>query len=199
MKIKTIALPDERVWLRVASAEWKSPLDPIHAQRAGGRWNPPNAYPVLYLNADIATAKSQLQRMLEGYPAGLDDLDEDAFVLVAVRLPRRQRCADAVTAAGLKALGLPGKYPLDAKGELVPHSRCQPIGAAVRRRRLHGLLCRSATTLDGYGRELAWFPSSARSKARPAWQRPLPLGAWRYARQWVDIGLPPQADLPDRQ
>jgi hypothetical protein len=38
--------------------------------------------------------------MLEGYPAGIDDLDEDAFVLVAARLPKRQRCADAIRAAG---------------------------------------------------------------------------------------------------
>jgi hypothetical protein len=44
---------------------------------------------------DLATARNQLQRMLEGYPAGIDDLDEDAFVLAAARLPKRQRCADA--------------------------------------------------------------------------------------------------------
>jgi len=37
--------------------------------------------------------------MLEGYPAGRDDLAEDAFVLVAARLPKRQRCADAASAA----------------------------------------------------------------------------------------------------
>ena len=108
MRIKTIVLTDGRVWLRVASASWKHPLDSNYAQQAGGRWNTPGAYPALYLNADLATARSQLERMLEGYPVGIDDLDEDAFVLVAARLPKRQRCADAVSAAGLKALGLPG-------------------------------------------------------------------------------------------
>jgi RES domain len=194
VKIKVIGLPDERVWLRVASAGWKNPLDPSHAQRAGGRWNPPNAYPALYLNADVTTARSQLERMLEGYPAGLDDLDEDAFVLVAARLPKRQRCADAVSVAGLKGLELPQTYPLDAKGRPVAHSRCQRIGVAVRGRRLRGLWCRSATTSDGWGRELAWFPSGARSKARPVWKRPLSLGAWLYAREWADIGLAVQGD-----
>jgi hypothetical protein len=194
VKIKTVGLPDERVWLRVASAGWKNPLDPSYAQRTGGRWNPPNAYPALYLNGDLTTARSQLERMLEGYPAGLDDLDEDAFVLVAARLPKRQRCADGVSAAGLKALELPQTYPLGTKGKPVTHSRCQRIGVAVRSRRLRGLWCRSAATSDGRGRELAWFPSGARSKARPVWKRPLSLGAWLYARQWADIGLAAQAD-----
>jgi hypothetical protein len=34
--------------------------------------------------------------MLEGYPVGPDDLAEDAFLLVAARLPKRQCSADAV-------------------------------------------------------------------------------------------------------
>jgi RES domain len=194
VRIKTVLLPDGRVWLRVASASWKNPLDSSYAEQAGGRWNPPDAYPTLYLNADLPTARGQLERMLEGYPVGIDDLDEDAFVLVAARLPKRQRCADAISTAGLKALGLPGSYPLDAKGEAIPHSRCQRVGVAVRERRLRGVLCRSAATPDGRGRELAWFPSSARSKARPLWKRPLSLGAWLYARQWTDIGLAAQAE-----
>jgi len=194
VRIKTVVLPDGRIWLRVANASWKNPLDPTYAQHTGGRWNPPHVYPVLYLNADLATARHQLERMLEGYPAGLDDLDEDAFVLVAARLPKLQRCADAVSVAGLKALGLPGRYPLDARGDPVPHLRCQRVGTTVRDRGLRGLWCRSAAAAGGRGRELAWFPSSARSRARPVWKRPLSLGAWLYARQWTDIGLAAQAD-----
>jgi hypothetical protein len=194
VKIKTVDLPEGRVWLRVASASWKDPLDPSYAQAAGGRWNPPGAYPTLYFNADLATARSQLERMLEGYPAGLDDLDEDAFILVAARLPKGQRCADAVSATGLKALRLPGSYPMNGHGEPIPHSRCQRLGIAIRGRRLRGLWCRSAATSDGRGRELAWFPSSVRSKARSVWKRPLPLGAWLYARQWSDVGLMNQTD-----
>ena len=182
------------MWLRVASAFWKNALDPSYAQQAGGRWNPPGAYPVLYLNADLATARGQLERMLQGFPAGIDDLDEDAFVLVAARLPKRQRCADALTAAGLKALGLPNSYPLDGKGRTIPHSRCQRVGMAVHDRGLRGMLCRSAATSNGRGRELAWFPSSARSKARLVWKQPLSLGAWLYARQWTDIGLAAQPE-----
>ena len=88
MRIKTVVLTDGRVWLRVASASWKNPLDSNYAQQAGGRWNPPGAYPALYLNADLATARSQLERMLEGYPVGIDDLDEDAFVLSRCSTPK---------------------------------------------------------------------------------------------------------------
>jgi RES domain-containing protein len=194
LKIRTVTPPKGRVWLRVASGAWKNPLDPSFAERLGGRWNPPGEYPTLYLNADLATARNQLERMLEGYPAGLDDLDDAAFLLVAVQLPERQRCADAVSVAGLKSLGLPSSYPLDAHGQLVPHSRCQRVGKAVRGKRLRGLWCRSAAARDGRGRELAWFPSSTRSKAVSVWKRPLPLGAWLYAREWSDIGLTAQTD-----
>ena len=80
MRVKTLVLPDGRVWLRVATASWKDPLDPNYAHQAGGRWNPPNTYPVLYLNADLATARGQLERMLEGYPVGLDDLVRRATI-----------------------------------------------------------------------------------------------------------------------
>jgi RES domain len=194
VKIKTVTLPKGRVWLRVANSNWAKPLDPSYAQRLGGRWNAPEACPTLYLNADLATARSQLERMLEGYPAGLDDLDEDAFVLVAARVPGRQRCADAASAAGLKTLRLPSSYPVDRKGKPISHARCQRVGAAVRSERLNGLWCRSAATPEGRGRELAWFPSGSRSKAKPAWRRPLPLDAWIYAKQWSDIGLDPQPD-----
>jgi RES domain len=194
LKIRTVVLPEGRVWLRVASASWKNPLDPSYSQRSGGRWNPPGAHQTLYLNADVTTARSQLERMLEGYPAGADDLAEDAFLLVAAQLPKRQRSADAVSAAGLKALGLPSSYPTNTHGERIPHSRCQRIGLAVHARGLRGVWYRSAVTPNGRGRELAWFPSSTRAKARSVWKRPLPLGAWLYAKQWADIGLATQAD-----
>ncbi len=194
MRIKTVGLPGGRAWLRVASAEWRDPLNPEYAQRVGGRWNPPSSFPALYLNADLATARAQIERMLAGSPLTLDDLDEESFVLIATRLPRRQRCADAVSDAGLHALGLPRSYPVDAQGKPIFHSHCQPLGVAVHKRRLRGVWCRSAATPDGKGRELAWFPAGARSKANPIWKRPLTLGAWLYARDWSDIGLTPQAD-----
>jgi len=191
---RRLVVPDGRVFLRVAEPEWADPLDASYAAEAGGRWNPPASFPTLYLNGDVATARMQVQRLAEGTPFTMDDLDDDAYVLVAATLPRGQSCADAVSAAGLGRLGLPAGYPVDEAGEPVGYERCQPIGAEVRARRVRGVWCISAATRDGVGRELAWFPATARSRGRLVWDEALPLGRWREATDWVDLGLAPQPD-----
>ncbi len=193
-RAREVSLPDGRAWLRVAEPEWVDPLDASHAATAGGRWNPPGSYPTLYLNGDVPTARMQVQRLLDGTPFTLDDLDDDAYVLVAATLPRSQACADAATPSGLEALGLPASYPLDAGGAPVDHARCQAVGEAVHAGGLRGIWCVSAARRDRVGRELAWFPATARSKARPVWAAPLPLGAWRDVTAWSDIGLPEQEE-----
>ncbi len=158
-------VPDGHRWLRVADAAWGDPLDPSFAGEHGGRWNPPGSFPVLYLNEDLPTARAQIHQLLEGQPVEPEDLDPP-FVLVVATLPRRQVAADAVTDDGLEALGLPATYPRAADGRRVPRSACQPIGAVVHHRRLRGVHCRSAATLDGDGREFAWFPARPSSRAR---------------------------------
>ena len=158
-------LVDGRPWFRVADERWDDPLDPSFAQQHGGRWNPPDSFPALYLNEDVATARAQISRMLSGWPADPEDLDAP-FVLVTAALPRNQTVADAVTDEGLERLVLPTTYPLDATGAKILHSACRPIGAAVKLSGLRGVHARSAATPDGSGRELAWFPARASSKAR---------------------------------
>jgi hypothetical protein len=49
---------------------------------------------------------------------------------------------------------------------------------------------------DGTGRELAWFPAGARSRARRVWRKALLLGRWKHATSWADIGLDEQRE-PD--
>lgn len=160
-------LADGHVWLRVAQAEWVDPLDTRFAQRMGGRWNPPDSFPTLYLNEDIVTARINMQLFTEPWPYGPEDLrDDTAPVLVEAVLPRQQRVADAHSPRGVSSLGLPASYPLDASGRAVPRSVCQPVGAAVHAARLRGVRSRSAQTALGAGRELAWFPATARSIAR---------------------------------
>lgn len=196
MKARTVRLPDGRVWLRAANPDWTDPLDPSHAAERGGRWNPPDSYPTLYLNGDVGTARAQIERMLTGSPVRIDDLDDDAYVLVAATLPASQVCANATTPAGLRALDLPGSYPLDSAGVVLPVAVCQPVGLHVKSAGLRGVWCRSASMSDGTGRELAWFPAGARSRARRVWRKALPLGRWRHATSWADIGLDEQRD-PD--
>jgi len=190
--LPTVELPDGRVWLRVADPAWDDPLDPVPPGLSGGRWNAPGAYPTLYFSADPLTARAQLERLLADAPVDVEDLEDDAYVLVAARLPRDQRCADATDPRGLKALRLPLAYPLDDRGEPVPHAPCQRAGRRVHEADLRGVWARSAASAHPERRELAWFPAAARSRARPVWRRPRPLGRWRDATEWADLRLPPQ-------
>ena len=171
-----IGLLDGHTWLRVAKASWLDPLDTGPAKRNGGRWNPPQSHATLYLNEDLSTARAQLPRMLDGYPATPEDLD-DEFILVRATLPSGQVVADAVTDEGLDALGLPSSYPTYANGRPVRHTACQPIGASVAAQGLRGVRTRSAATEDRSGRELAWFPARPSSKATQVGD-PLPLHQW---------------------
>ncbi len=159
-------LADGHRWFRVADERWEDPLDPSFAQRHGGRWNPPDSFPTLYLNEDVDTARSQIIHLLAGWPVDPEDLDAP-FVLVTVTLPRSQIVADAVTDEGLERLELPVTYPVDAAGSRIPQSACRPIGAAVKLSGLRGVHGRSAAT-DGEGRELAWFPARTSSTAHRA-------------------------------
>lgn len=187
-------LPDGRVWLRVADPSWTDPLDPSHAREHGGRWNPPGSFDTLYLNADLQTAQLQIERLLAGSPVHPDDLDDDAYLLVAATLPRTQAAADAVSGPGLKALGLGEAYPLDSRGRRVQQATCQEIGVRLHDAGLRGVWCRSAQGTDARTRELAWFPATARSVARPVWSEPLPWDSWRHAAGWADLALEDQPD-----
>jgi hypothetical protein len=172
--------------------DWMNPLDATYAQQFGGRWNGSESFPALYLNADVRTARSQIDRLLADTPVTADDLADDSYTLVAAKIPRAQSAADAVTAPGLRSMQLHEDYPLDARGKRVPHSVCQAIGDKVRAT-LQGIWCRSACTDDGRGRELAWFPADQQS-ASAVWPQALPLGQWRYADSWKDLALQDQPD-----
>ena len=178
--MRTELLPDGHQWWRIARADWQDPLDPTYARDHGGRWNPPGSFPVLYANEDQATARANLRRFIAGWPYEPEDLRDDTGpVLVGAVLPRRQRVAEVHTPAGLGAVGLPGSYPLDEAGRLIAHDRCQPIGAAAKERGLRGVRCLSASAPFGAGRELAWFPATARSRAQLVAR--LPYSRWFWA------------------
>lgn len=160
----TVRLRDGQEWLRVADPEWGDPLDPSFAADRGGRWNPPNSFPTLYLNEDLPTARAQIVKLLEGFPIEPEDLDP-GFDLVLATLPRSQDVADAISDDGLQALGLPATYPRHPNGRPVRHETCQPVGAEVQALELRGVYARSAAMTDESGRELAWFPARADSRA----------------------------------
>lgn len=160
-------LPDIHVWWRVADPAWRNPLDPSYAARRGGRWNPPGSFPTLYLNEDVVTARLNLRAFIAAWPYEPEDLRADPGpVLVGATLPRSQQVCDAHSPAGVKAAGLPSSYPRDSSGALVPRAACQRVGQRVKQAGLRGVRCRSAQSAAGAGRELAWFPATARSVAR---------------------------------
>ncbi len=164
--MRTEWLRDGHEWLRVADRGWRDPLDPTYAAVRGGRWNPPDSFPTLYLNEDLETARANLRAFVAAWPYEPEDLRNDSGpVLVGATLPRRQRVADVHSPAGVAAAELPAGYPLHDDGSPVPRERCQPIGVAAEEAGLRGVHARSAAA-SGDSRELAWFPATARSRAR---------------------------------
>ncbi len=172
-------VPDDHSWWRIADPAWVDPLATGFAQRRGGRWNPPDSFPTLYLNEDMVTARLNLRAFIAGWPYEPEELREDnGPVLVECTLPRRQVVCDMHTRAGLRAAGMPVAYPLDRDGAVVAHSRYQLVGRRAKAQGLRGVRARSARSRDGAGRELAWFPASARSVARRITTLALPVWFW---------------------
>ena len=161
------SIPDGHRWLRICEAGWDDPLDPTFAQFRGGRWNPPQSWPTLYLNEDVVTARLNLDAFIAGWPYRPEELDDEhGPQLVVATLPRNQTVADVHTPDGVTAVGLPAGYPVDEGGGLVAHDTCQKIGRRMREAGWRGVRCRSAQAPRGAGRELAWYPATARSRAR---------------------------------
>jgi hypothetical protein len=148
--------------LRVADPDWDDPLDTTYSQRNGGRWNPPGSFGALYLTVDRVGAHANVARLFVGLPYGPEDLDPDAAPrLVELDLPD-EPYVDAVSNAGLTALGLPATYPFAADGSSVPHATCQPIGQRAFGEAELGIACRSAAP-GARGKELVWFANVGRT------------------------------------
>jgi hypothetical protein len=139
-------------YLRVADPDWEDPLDGRYAAARGGRWNPPESFPVVYLTSSDAVARAYVFQKLEGHPYGPEDLLTGP-ILVRTNVPE-DRYLNAVTRAGLRDLGLPRTYPLDSRRRLVRWRRCQPIGLRAWKAGLPGVAARSARAT---GEELAYF------------------------------------------
>lgn len=171
-------LDDRHEWLRVADPQWSDPLDTGYSYRHGGRWNSPNTRHTLYLCADTQTARAQIPRLLRGRFADPEDIRDDFVVVIPVLLPDDQEVADIHTAPGITAVDLPATYPVNADGNLIPHSTCQPIGETVADQELTGVHARSATATPATeATELAWFRPQG-EQARPSGE-PRPYGLWR--------------------
>jgi hypothetical protein len=154
-------------YYRLVEPDWPDPLDSTFSQDAGGRWNAPGAFPVLYLNDTVATARLQVLHKLAGLPYGPEDLNSDEqHDLVSVDVPDGGYL-DCITDDGLELLGLPTSYPRHGNGRPVSHATCQPIGQQAWDDGLPGIACRSAATgATRTNEELALFDRG--QQPRPA-------------------------------
>lgn len=143
---------------RVAEVAWEDPLDGVPGVGAGGRWNSPGSFPVVYFNKTIKLARLYVAQKLRDQPYGPEDIDpETGDALATVDLPA-QEYVDVVTDEGCLAAGLPTTYPMDDSRRAIPQKTCWSIGDDAWRRDERGIACRSATV--GASRddeELAWF------------------------------------------
>ncbi len=175
--MRTESLPEGHRWWRIARADLAGPTRPDLARDRGGRWNPPGSFPTLYFNEDQATARVNLRRFIAGWPYEPEDLRDDTGpVLVGAFLPPRPAGRRGPLALRTPRGRVASTYPHDDAGRLIAHDRCQRIGAAAKERGLRGVRCRSANAPLGAGRELAWFPATARSRAQLVAR--LPYSRW---------------------
>jgi hypothetical protein len=154
-------------YVRVADPRWTNPLDGASSAIAGGRWNAPGSFPVVYLFSDAGGARSFVIAKHRGLPYTVTDLrPERRPNLVHIQV-RRDSFVDVITDAGCVAAGLPKTYPRDRAKRPVDWDRCRPAGAAAWQQGEPGIASRSASARRGdTGEELAWFQRRSRLKPR---------------------------------
>jgi len=164
---------------RLAEPAWADPLDTSYSKQRGGRWNPPGAFGVLYLNRDLRMARLQVQHKLQGQPYGVEDLDEtEQHDLVSVEVGERD-WLDCLTTPGLEAVGLPATYPRHPNGRPVRHANCQAVGRATFDDGQPGIACRSAAAgATRTDEELGVFDGDADTGVRMTSRQPFAEWFW---------------------
>lgn len=145
------------------------PTDGSFAMRTGGRWNPPDSFPVLYTNCSVDVAVANLWDRFKGEAVQPWEVAEERQAdLYELRI-RQENLVDVATPEGMRGVNLPPDYP-----EGVGHERTQPIGERLHGESRPGLWCRSAARPKG--EEVALFLDFARS--------PEVLGSPRRLWEW---------------
>ena len=110
------------------------------ARIAGGRFNPPNSFPVLYLCLSRPCASAEFRRLAERQAAGIAAFLPRRVVRFDVRLDTVIDLCDRVVREHIEV----------ELSELVRQDRttCRTIGVAAHARGVQGLLSPSATGID---------------------------------------------------
>jgi RES domain len=169
-------------YYRVAEPDWENPLDGSYAAAAGGRWNRPRSYPVVYLSRSLRTARLNCLHKYRDKPYGPEDLDEtEAPVLVETDVPDGEY-ADCLSNRGLEGWGLPTSYPQHPDGRPVTWEDCWPIGEAAHDTGHDGVACRSAAKgAQPDDEELAYFERDNAPALQPRERRAFSDWFWATA------------------
>lgn len=114
----------------------RDPLSGEGARQFGGRWNPPGAFPTIYLAEDLATCRAEFERM-----ANLQGLPTTAF---------RPRALHVVDTEDLELLNLDDEAALEAVGLIEASlraddwSECQAIADGAHFLGMQGIRAPSA-------------------------------------------------------
>lgn len=134
-------------YFRVCDPSWSDPSDTRYSKQKGGRWNPPDAgarpgFGALYLNATLDGARENARRLIRvlfGSVVTIDDLNPAALPDLQHLEIAEADFLDAVSPAGIAALGLAATYPIE-----IPHPPCQGIAAAAYAEGANGVAALSA-------------------------------------------------------
>lgn len=124
-----------------------NPLQTDGARIRGGRWNPPESFPTLYLALDERTAAAELRRLAQRQSRRVEDLLPRTVYIFRVRL-RDVLDLDLTNPESIDALALADAISADDM------SRTQAVGEAAHYLSLEAILAPSATSA---GRVLAVF------------------------------------------
>src|SRR5579859_3135819 len=119
------------------------------ARVSGGRWNPPDSFPVIYTATPVEAAIAEFRRMAARQGRAETDFVNRRLVAYRVTL---NGVLDLTQADNLAALGLTSR--IITADDVVP---CQAIGEAAHYVGYEGILAPSATSI---GSVVAVFPRS---------------------------------------
>lgn len=134
------------VWFRHQASNWRYSSPGAGARSHGGRWNPAQSFPTLYLAEDDGVAFAELQRLAKKNGISPSDMLPRDLLSYEVDLEDviDLRSEEAQETVGLGRIG----------DELAPVTLCQEIGAVANHLGREGVLAPSAT---GSGLTLAVF------------------------------------------
>lgn len=151
--VEAIDAIGETVWsgktFRYTNAR-REPLSGEGARRFGGRYNPPELFPTVYLAQPIQACMRELERGAENQHLSVERLLSVPHVLHTINLSE----VEVLDLTQPTTQGVLGLEPADFTGE---HAPCQEVGHAAWFLQFHGVLAPSAV---GAGVTVALFDHS---------------------------------------